>query len=366
MRITHLIIIAIALIEQSCQKLDESNPQLVLNRYLELRNDKEYESAYELISSDSKEFVTPEEFLKYYETPDSLGLKQLVNHSIEEVDQDNNSPSYKRFKTKGQLISNDGDSINYLFYVTLKNEDGKWRIIWDNILTQQANQSYNKGDYDGALKLLETAIKLDPYDGEALEQIGWCYLRDNTKPDNVRKDEIMKNFKYALTLEPDEWSHYNAMASYYSLINLIDLQIDSYNKGLEMALNESDRATIYANLSNSYMAKYQTDKAIDYLNKSIECYPNSAYSYYRYGVILNDLGKYEEAKEKYEKALSLPAMESSLQSGLFYSYSKLCLKQYEYNKAKDYILKALEIEPNNEYYQDLYDKINYYTSDSNL
>ena len=87
---------------------------------------------------------------------------------------------------------------------------------------------------------------------------------------------------------------------------------------------------------------------------------------YKYGVILNDLGKYEEAKEKYEKALSLPAMENSLQSGLFYYYSSLCLKQYEYNRAKDYILKALEIEPNNEYYQDLYDKINYYTSDSNL
>ncbi|MBK7439957.1 MAG: tetratricopeptide repeat protein [Bacteroidetes bacterium] len=87
--------------------------------------------------------------------------------------------------------------------------------------------------------------------------------------------------------------------------------------------------------------------------------------YYKYGVILNDQGKYEEAKEKYEKALNLPAMENGLQSGLYYAYSKLCLKQYEYQKAKEYILKALEMDPNNEYYHDLYKRINNHSADLN-
>ncbi|MBK7568294.1 MAG: tetratricopeptide repeat protein [Bacteroidetes bacterium] len=358
MKVSLVGLITLLAILQSCKKLDETNPEAVLSKYMELRIEEEFKAAYDLISTDSKKSATLGEYTKYFEIPDSLKPQGRLIKSIAAVDENINSPSYRRFKVNGIQISHKGDSIKYLTYFTLKNEDARWRIVWDNIITQQADHSFNNGDYDGALDLLETAIKLDPYDAEAIEKIGWCYLRDNTKSDVVRKDEIMKNFKYALTLEPDEWTHYNAMASYYSLINLSDLQIDSYNKGLEMALNEPDKATIYANLSNCYVAKRQTDKAIDYLEKSIECYPNSAYSYYKFGVILNDLGKYEEAKEKYEKALSLPTLENSLQSGLFYSYSSLCLKQYEYQKAKDYILKALEIDPNNEYYQALYDKIN--------
>lgn len=366
MRITHLACISLLFIAQSCKKLDETNAEAVLTKYMELRIEQDFKAAYDLISSDSKKSATLDEYTKYFEIPDSVKPQGRLIKSILQVDENISSPSYKRFKVNGVQISHDGDSINYLTYFTLKNEDGNWRIVWNSIITQIASQSYNKGDYDGALKLLENATTLDPFDASAFEKIGWCYLRDNTKSDEIRKDEIMKNFKYALTLEPDEWSHYNAMASYYSILNLIDLEIDSYNKGLKLVLNESDKSTLYANLSTCYVAKRQYDKAIDYLEKSIECYPNFAYAYYKYGVILNDLGKYEEAKEKYEKALSLPAMENSLQSGLFYYYSSLCLKQYEYNKAKDYILKALEIDPNNEYYQDLYDKINYYTSDSNL
>ncbi|MBK7443117.1 MAG: tetratricopeptide repeat protein [Bacteroidetes bacterium] len=175
----------------------------------------------------------------------------------------------------------------------------------------------------------------------------------------------MKNFKYAISLEPDNPDHYNAMAGYYGLINMPDLEIETYNKGIELALNKGDKYTLYANLAQCYVNKYQPGTAITYLDKAIECLANDAFVYYKYGVILYDEGKYEEAKAKYQKALSLPSMENGLQSGLYYAYSKLCLKQFEYQKAKEYILKAIEMDPNNENYHDLYKRINNHSADLN-
>mgnify|MGYP003867549139 CR=1 FL=1 len=360
-----LIILLVSLpVLQICTKLDESNPEDVLNKYLELKNDRDFKAAYELISSSSQEFATPGEYVKYYEKPDSLLSKKILVISVTEIDADKNSPSYKRFKMKGQEISTKNDTVNYLHYFTLKNEDSRWRIVWDNIIAQQASESYNKGDYDGAIKLLETATNLNPFDADAFEKIGWCYTRDETKEYEVRKDKIMTNFKYALSLEPDDANHYNSMAGYYSFINMPDLAIDSYNKGIDLALSKNEKYSMYANLSACYVAKKETDMAIEYLEKAIDCYADSPFAWYKYGNLLYDQGKYEGAKEKYEMALSLPAMENGLQSGLFYYYSKLCLKQYEYQKSKEYILKAIEMDPNNESYHDLYQRINNHTSEN--
>jgi hypothetical protein len=52
-------------------------------------------------------------------------------------------------------------------------------------------------------------------------------------------------------------------------------------------------------------------------------------------------------------------MENSLQGTLFYSYSFCCLDKGKCEVAKEYINKALDIEPNNDSYQALYNKIKY-------
>lgn len=366
MKVLLIAIIALFTLTPGCNKLDETNPEEVLSKYMDLRFNLDFKAAYNLLSSDSKQISTLGEYIKYFETPDSLKPLSRSIKSIEQVDENINSPSYLRFRVKGLQISHNGDSINYIGYFTLKNEDSKWTVVWNKLITKQAQLSYNKGDYDGALKLLFNATNLDPYDADAFEKIGWCYLRDNTKTEEIRKDEMMKNFKYALMLEPDKSAHYNAMAAYYGFIDMPDLKIESYNKGIQLALSNSDKSSIYSNLAQCYVDKYQPDKALEFLDKSIDCYPNSTFAYYKYGVILKNEGNYEEAKEKYEKALSLPVMENALQSNLYYSYAQLCYIQYEYQKAKEYILKAIDMDPNNETYHDLYERINYHTGDSHF
>lgn len=52
MRITHLAFISLLFIAQSCKKLDETNPEAVVTKYMELRIKQDFKAAYDLISTD--------------------------------------------------------------------------------------------------------------------------------------------------------------------------------------------------------------------------------------------------------------------------------------------------------------------------
>ena len=54
------------------------------------------------------------------------------------------------------------------------------------------------------------------------------------------KEQMLKNFKYAVSLEPDVANHYNSLASYYSMIKIPDLQIENYKKAIELTLNKRE------------------------------------------------------------------------------------------------------------------------------
>jgi tetratricopeptide (TPR) repeat protein len=67
----------------------------------------------------------------------------------------------------------------------------------------------------------------------------------------------------------------------------------------------------------------------------------------------------DRAIEYFKKALSKDKMENALQGSLYYSYSLCCFKKGKCGIAKEYINKALDIEPNNYGYQLLYNKVKY-------
>ncbi len=359
-RVTLTVSILVFLTLLSCNRTDFTNPEEVIKSYRTLMNENKNEKLYEeFLSNKSKEFVTKDEFLKARTTPDSIQKTiTVLERNISGYPIDVNNPTYRRFKVdEKRVIKN--DTIRDRFYYTLLNENGNWKVVWTSTLLTFAQKKYADGNYSEARKTLEKIIEIDPFSGITYNFLAWSYYRDPSLTRNEWENGVVKNAKYAVTLEEEYPEHYNTLAAYYSAIGNNDLAIQNFERGLSYCLNDLDKTTFYSNLVGCYMEKRKFDKAEEYVKKSIEINDNDAFVWFKYGALMQTQNKFDKAIEYYEQALKKDKMENSLQGSLYYSYSEACFKKGKCDIAMEYINKALDIEPNNYGYQSLYSKLKY-------
>ncbi len=342
----------------SCNRTDFSNPEEVIKNYRILALANKNEILYDdFLSTKSKEFVTKDEYIKDRNIPDSIvKSSRHLERKISTFPVDINNPSLRRFKVteKGLLKT---DTIYANIYYTLSNENGEWKIIWTKTLLSFAREKFNGGIYSEARKSLEKIIEIDPYNGENYSLLAWCYYRDKSLSSDEWESGFVKNAKYAVTLEEAEPSHYNTLGAYYSSIGNSDLAIENCQRGLKFCLNKDDKQMFYSNLALEYTGLMKYDKAEEYINKSIKINSKDPFIWLTYGNLMKRQQKYTKAIEYYKKALSKPKMDNSLQGSLFYSYAFCCKQTGNCTDAKEYINKALDIEPSNDSYQSLYRNI---------
>lgn len=348
-----LLFIALA----SCtHKADFKNPSKVLERYFELRNSKNFDVQYDLISSKSRETVNKDEFIRFYGR-DSAGLsKNIEVKSIVELEVDKNYPNFKRFKVEGIVISKT-DTTNFCSYYTLINEDNNWKAIWTRTLEDFAQRQYEKGLYNEAIKLYEKILEINPFSSNAYSKKAWCFERDNLLSAYERNSKVLENAKKALALEPDIAEYYNTLGMYYLIVRIPELQIENFHKAIVYSLDEKEKSSYYSNLATTYFSWNKLDSAYFYINKAIALDSNDTFSWMRKGNILSKQNLRNEAQIAFERALNLPEMETALQATLYFSYAELSNSQNKFKVAHKYILKALEIDPNNFSYQQLYKEI---------
>lgn len=344
----------------SCNRTDFTNPEEVIKSYRTFTNENKNEKVFdEFLSSKSKEFVTKDEFLKDRYTPDSISNSTTILESkVSSFPVDINNPTYRRYKVDEKFIFKK-DTIYNRNYYTLLNENGNWKVVWTGTLLTFAYKKYADGNYAEARKTLEKIIEIDPFFGRAYDLLAWNYYRDNSLNRNEWENGVVKNAKYAVTLEEDNPDHYNTLAAYYSAIGNNDLAIQNYERGLSYCQNKYEKTTFYSNLVGEYMTKGKFEKAEDYIKKSIEIDEKDAFAWFNYGALMQEQNKNDKAIEYFEKALNLNKMENSLQGSLYYRYSLSCLKKGKCDIAREYINKALDIAPNDYAYQALYSKIKY-------
>jgi len=253
------------------------------------------------------------------------------------------------------LFEKDITKENY--YYTLINENGNWKIIWTNMWLSFAKKKSSQGNYAEARKTLGTIIEIDPFNGGAYGQLAWTYYRDKSLSNKEKENGIMKNAKYALTLEENNPDHYNTMSAYFGTIKNPDLVIQYLERGVQYCLDNKEKATFYSNISVGYLALKNYDKAEESIKKAIEIDEKFTFAWLRYGLIMQDQGKNDTAMAYFEKAISLPEMDSFLQQDLYYYYADCCYNSGKCNTAKEYIIKALDLDPSNEDYQDLYARL---------
>ena len=343
----------------SCNSTDFSNPEEVVKSYRTLSNENKNEKIYEeFLSSKSKEFVTSDEFIKTRNTPDSiLNSTTILESKVSSYPIDVNNPTYRRYKVDEKEIFKK-DTIYNRYYYSLINENGKWKVVWTGTLISFADKKYSDGNYSEARKTLEKAIEIDPFSGFAYQKLAWSFYRDESLSRNEWENGVVKNAKYAVTLEDDNFFHYNTLAAYYSAMGNTDLAIQNFERGLSFCQNNADRAMFFSNLVGCYAAKGMLEKAEESIKKSIEINPQGAFVWYKYGELMQTQGKTNRAIEYFKKAIEQEKMENSLQGSLYYSYAFCCLEKSNCEIAKEYVNKALDIEPNNDSYQALYNKLN--------
>jgi hypothetical protein len=122
----------------------------VIRDYVTLGNGNKREILYnKFLSTKSKEYVTKDEFLKYLFSDSIKSNVKLIKTTITPFPVDLNNPTYRRFKIEEKKIVN-SDTINDLYYKSLVNENGQWKIIWTGTLEVFAYEKYNKADYSSA------------------------------------------------------------------------------------------------------------------------------------------------------------------------------------------------------------------------
>lgn len=342
----------------SCNSIDFSNPEEVIKSFRTITKENKNEKLYDdFLSAKSKEFVTKDEFVKARNTPDSiLNSTTLLERKVSSYSIDVNNPTYRRFKVEEKSVFKTDTIFNRLYY-SLINENGKWKVVWTGTLQSFATEKYLAGNYSEARKTLEKIIEINPFDGESYSLIAWCFYRDNSYTRVEYENGIVKNAKYAISLEEDNPSHYITLAAYYSAIDNTDLAIQTFERGLLYCQNKSDKISFYSNIAGSYLNIGKYEKAEEYIKKSIAIDDKNAFVWFKYGTLMQVQGKIDKAIVYFEKALKEDKMENSLQGALFYSYAFCCLDKDNCEIAREYVNKALDIEPNNEYYQDLYKQI---------
>ncbi len=200
--------------------------------------------------------------------------------------------------------------------------------------------------------------------GKFLRQ-GMYVNKARRNPNNVKQylDKIYEAYKQADGENSFAFIDINKMyGEYYNSIDNYEKAIEYYEKALKMAKeykSNRDLADLYSRMAPLYAKLYQCDKALNYINKSIEyaSIGNDKNSSTVYRRILEKYYLYNALKMYYEAAVISDEIEKNLDNitgnqnivkSLFYSqkgWNAYGMKDYK--TAADYGKKALEFAKNN-------------------
>jgi tetratricopeptide (TPR) repeat protein len=360
------LLISICCLMTSCSETaDFSDPKSVIEQYYKLKGELNTENEYELIADTCKDYATLQDYKNYYIYRDSIKTSDFSLLRIEQLPIDPLLVKYRLFEIQYFLINKvSKDSTKYIAYETVFNDKGKWKIIWTKNLIDAAEKLINSQKIEDGLQVYKEILKYDPLNGNVFQQIGWSQYRQGYY------ESAISNAKKAIELNPKDASNYNLLAGIYSAQNNTEIAVENYKRAIEMSLTESEKVYLLSNLSTTYMDLSEYKEANIVLSKALSIDSNFTHAWWSKGMLYAKENNLDSAIDCYKKATTLEAMDNFLQCQLYYSlsnseYIKATTK--EVNKvnrdgllidAKKQILRALDIQPENNQYRSLLDDIN--------
>ncbi|MEN3045635.1 MAG: tetratricopeptide repeat protein [Candidatus Hydrothermales bacterium] len=156
-----------------------------------------------------------------------------------------------------------------------------------------------KGNYDEAIKILESVREKAPDNVKVLNLLGWAYVQSG------RYDDAFPLYIKVLQIEP-----MNTMAM--KDIGYICYKKGIYGEAIEhlvkvIRINNNPTATLYAlyYLGLIYLDREMYDDAISFFQKALEKGPNLVEAIYHLGITYEKKKEYEKAKESYRKVIEI-------------------------------------------------------------
>ena len=137
------------------------------------------------------------------------------------------------------------------------------KVILANQKCNEALEHSGKKDYEGAIKLYDEAIQLNPYGYNLYYNRGWAYY--NWK----QYEKALKTFDKALELNPNSASAYENRGDAYKSLEQYEKAIQDYSKAIELNPNYSwvynKRGECYKALGDEAKAQADFTKAEEFI-----------------------------------------------------------------------------------------------------
>jgi tetratricopeptide (TPR) repeat protein len=331
-----------------------------------LKEDGELELEYELLADTCKGFVTLQDYLEYYSTRDSFLMEN--DYTVQNIDQlplDPKNPKHRHFEIQYIVINiNDKDTTQRFSYGSVFNENGQWKVIWTLNISQAAGKLMSSQKFSDAIQAYREVLKYDPLNGSAYKQIGWCQSMQGYQQD------ALTNAQKAVELNPKDESNYNLLAGIYSIQDNDELAVENYKKAIDMTNSDAQKVYLLSNLSISYLNLYKYDKAKQAINRALKIDSTHTHAWWRKGIMFTKESKRDSAITCFQKAVTHKPMDDFLQHQLYYdlAYQEYISAAYDTEDkemrenllvdAKNHILKALDLQHDNNLYRRLLDDIN--------
>jgi protein O-GlcNAc transferase len=168
----------------------------------------------------------------------------------------------------------------------------------NNFLIQKeiAQNFKEKSKPESALEIYNKMLSVDPRDKEPLKLIAELHL------ENKNYKEAISNYKeYLLTFKNDAEAIYNLGLCYFEIIDM-----NNAAKEFEKLTNNPKYCFFaFSFLVNIYISKGNMNKAMEFLQKSIQNFPTFSDNYLKYGKICIHIGQVPRAIEYFNYAKGL-------------------------------------------------------------
>ena len=173
------------------------------------------------------------------------------------------------------------------------------------------NNLYNEGQYEEAIASYKKAIKINPKDDGAYNNMGVIYAALE------KYEEAIASYKKAIEINPKYDKAYNNMGSAYDMLEKYEKAIVSYKKAIEIS-PKYDKA--YNNMGSTYDELEKYEEAIASYKKAIEINPKYDVAYNNMGIVHAKVEEYEEAIAVYKKAIEINPKDGGAYNNLFECY----------------------------------------------
>jgi serine/threonine-protein kinase len=176
-----------------------------------------------------------------------------------------------------------------------------------------------EGKYQDAIISFESALKLQPNNGEIFRELANAYAAAG------RLDNAEMTYRRAIQLRPEDWTGYKDLGVFLNQRGRLREAVPYFNRVVELT---PDNYSGYANLGGLFLRMGDYSAARSMLEKSVALHASDQ-AYSNLGTLYYFQERYREAAEMYQKAVELAPVEATYWGNVGDAYRWVPGKQAE-------------------------------------